>query len=218
MLLVRAMSHIPKAAALLEDWSAVLRFAYGKWRDDPTAKLTRADALQVLDGDPQRTRFATLLFLRERWPFGSGHGGPDDEWSQEIISAVRDVRDTKGPADIIAARDKTELPPLNPPLEPDPPSQEVPSPSPLKRAWRTVSENTLIATVVGGIVVLVVSAYVFHSTTGEAPTAAVAKPSPAGRRPGARRGRLWLTRAGSRREQVVPAPSPNLRVRSKAHG
>jgi hypothetical protein len=72
VLLVRALSHVPTAAPLLEDWSAVLKFAYAKWRDDPNAELTRADALQVLDGDPQRTRFASAFPPREMalwlWP------------------------------------------------------------------------------------------------------------------------------------------------------
>jgi hypothetical protein len=163
VLLVRALSHIPDAAPLLEDWCAVLGLAYTKWRDDPSAQLTRADALQVLDGDPQRTRLASMLFLRERWPFGSGRGGIDDEWSQEITSAVRDARGARSPADIIEARDRTELPPLEPPPDGDPPSQRPPGPSPLKRAWRVVSENTLIATVIGGIVVLLIGAYLLHT-------------------------------------------------------
>lgn len=163
VLLVRGLSFVPKAAPLLEDWSAVLRLAYAKWREDPTAELTRADAFGVLDGDPLRTRFAALLFLRERWPFGSGRGGIDDEWSQEIISAVRDVRDAKGPADILAARDRTEFPPPKPAPGADPPPQQTQGPSPLKRTWSLVSENTLIATVVGGIVVLLVGAYLIHA-------------------------------------------------------
>lgn len=166
VLLVRALSHIAAAAPLLDDWSAILKFAYAKWRDDPNAQLTRADALQVLDGDPQRVRFAALLFLRERWPFGSGRGGIDDEWSQEIISAVRDAREARSPADIIEARDKTELPPLKPPHGSAPPSQQTPGSSPLKRAWRIVSENTLIATVVGGVVVLLIGAYFIHANEG----------------------------------------------------
>lgn len=166
VLLVRALSHVPTAAPLLEDWSAVLKFAYAKWCDDPNAELTRADALQVLDGDPRRTRFAALLFLRERWPFGSGRGGIDDEWSREIISAVRDARGARSPADIIEARGRTELPPLEAPPDTDPPSQQAPGPSPLKRVWRVVSENTLIATVVGGVVVLLIGAYFVHTNDG----------------------------------------------------
>lgn len=166
VLLVRALSHVPDAAPLLEDWSTVLRLAYTKWRDDPSAELTRADALQVLDGDPQRTRYAALLFFRERWPFGSGRGGIDDEWSQEIISAVRDVRAARSPADIIEARDRTELPPPGPTLDPDPPPQPATRPSAPNRAWRLVSENTLIATVIGGIVVLLVGAYLLHTSDG----------------------------------------------------
>ena len=167
VLLVRALSHVPDAASLLEDWSAVLRLAYAKWREDPSAELTRADALRVLDGDPRRTRFAALLFLRERWPFGSGRGGIDDEWSQEIISAVRDVRAAKGPADIIEARGRTELPPPEPtPDDGAPPPQRPPGPSLLKRAWQLVSENTLIATVIGGLMVASVTAYLLHTSDG----------------------------------------------------
>lgn len=112
--LARALSHVPAAAQLLEDWAAVLELAYRKWRDDPDAQLARADVLRVLDGDSERARFVALLLMRERWPFGSGHGGPDDEWSQEIISAVRDAREADGPGDIIAARDRTEFPQVAP--------------------------------------------------------------------------------------------------------
>lgn len=166
MLLIRALSHIPRAAPLLDDWATVLSHAYAKWRKDPAAELTRADALQLLDGDPERTRFAALLFLRERWAFGSGRGEPDDEWSQEIISAVRDARDAKGPAEILAARDRTEFPRSDPPVESDPPAQAQSRLRPLKRVWQVVSENTLIATVVGGTVVLLVGAYVIRSSSG----------------------------------------------------
>jgi len=166
VLLVRALSHVPDAASLLEDWSAVLKLAYAKWRDDPSAQLTRADALQVLDGDPRRTRFAALLFFRERWPFGSGRGGIDDEWSQEIISTVRDVRAARSPADIIEARSRTECPPPEPTPDPDPPPQPAARPSAPRRAWRLVSENTLIATVIGGLVVALVTAYLLHTSGG----------------------------------------------------
>lgn len=166
VLLVRALKYVPAAGQLLQDWASILMLAYRKWRDDPAAELKRDEVLRLLGGDQGRTKFVALLLLRERWPFGSGRGGPDDEWSQEIISAVRAARNATGPEGIIVARDAIEYPPLEPPPEPTLAEKQDRQLSWLRRAWNLISENTLIASTIAGVLVLLIGAYVIHSSAG----------------------------------------------------
>jgi hypothetical protein len=167
VLLVRGLSHVPGAAPLLEDWCRVLIFTYERWREDPAAELTRGDVFRLLEGDSARTRAVSLLLQRESWPFGSGHGGPEDEWSREIISHVRAVRNAHSAADILAARDAIEHPPPLPndeivASEEEPPAQRRHR---IEKVWRLFSENALLASLISGAILLVIGYYVFHSTS-----------------------------------------------------
>jgi hypothetical protein len=167
VLRIRGLSHVPGATPLLEDWCRVLMFTYERWREDPTAELTRGDVFRLLDGDSARTLAVSFLLQRESWPFGSGHGGPEDEWSREIISHVRAVRNAHSAADILAARDAIEFPP--PPSVGGSTASEEETPAQrqhrIKKAWKLVSENALLASLISGAILLVVGYYVFHSAS-----------------------------------------------------
>lgn len=165
VLYVRALAHVPEAAALLDDWAKVLGCAYGKWKGDRSARLTRADALRVLDGDPERARFAALLVLREGWALGSGFGDVDDEWWREITSAVKDARDEKGAADLLAARNRTEFPAVEPVPETHPAPKTPRRRGPLKWIWDLINQN-IVASLIAAIIPIVISAYLVQSSTG----------------------------------------------------
>jgi hypothetical protein len=193
----------------------VLVFTYERWHEDPTAELTRGDVIRLLDGDSARTRAVSLLLQRESWPFGSGHGGPEDEWSREIISHVRIVRNARSPADIFAARDAIEHPP--PPSNDEiAASQEEPLAQRqhrLKKAWSLISENQLIATVVGGVLVALIVAYVIHSTGQNSDTSGGGRvethgsPQGTAGSPPARQGRGWSEQAGTAGARTFSQPA-----------
>lgn len=164
VLLVYALSYVDAAQSLLNDWGEVLRLAYRKWLRDPSDSLNRAEVFELLGNDPERTWLVSLLLHRERWPFGSGHGGPEDEWTAEIISDIRIVRNAHTAADILAARLNVEFPE---PVISDAsvlsdeekalPSRRITS---IREIWRLVSYNplwsALIATIVGGLIVALI--------------------------------------------------------------
>ncbi len=166
VLYVRALAHVSEAAALLEDWAKVLGCAYDKWKGDRVARLTKADTLRVLDGDPERARFAALLVLRESWALGSGYGEVDDEWWREVISAVKDARNKKGAADLLAARNQTEFPTVESPPETHPAPKRPRRRGPLKLTWDLINQN-FVASLVTTIVGIAISAYLVQSSTGD---------------------------------------------------
>jgi hypothetical protein len=216
VLLVRGLNHVPAAAPVLEDWCETLQLAYRKWRQDPTAKLSRADVEGLVGGDPQRIRLTSLILQREGWALGSGWGGPDDDWSREINSAVRDAREAKSAAEIIAARDKTEFPLP----QPDQPASERNSRrrqlrSWLGSLWRLVSENTLIATVLAGLILLALSAYVIHSAQdgGQAENVSDQPSQSSGQsstNPSQSVGRVWPEQAGGGGSRAFAKPGSSV--------
>jgi hypothetical protein len=156
VLRVRALSHVPAAGRLLEDWCTALRLAYRRWRSDPAARFTRGDVLAALDGDLPRTRAVSMLLLRESWAFGSGSGDADHDWDFELTSRVRPARDVRTANDLLAARDTIEFPPI--PSEPPPatpPSSEATTDRRSRlhvRAWRYANDNQVVAGVVTAVV------------------------------------------------------------------
>lgn len=109
VLRVRGLAYLNSAEPLLNDWAAVLRHAYQLWYQDPSATLSRPEVQELLDGSSERTELVSLILLRESWPFGSGHGGPTDEWTRELHSAIRVVRGARDAASILAARAPFEV-------------------------------------------------------------------------------------------------------------
>jgi len=111
VLRVRALSYLPAADPLLAIWCAALKLACEKWlKEGEAARFTKADVLELAGGDIAMADRVGRLLLRERWPFGSGYGGPDDDWSCEVISAVLAARHAKGADDVLAARARFEMP------------------------------------------------------------------------------------------------------------
>jgi hypothetical protein len=153
VLRVRALGHLPAASALLDDWYAVVRLAYARWLADPESHLTKADVLELLDGDRARARAVSVLLLRESWPFGSGHGGPDDEWSRELHAGVRAARAAGSARELIDIRDAIELPPRGSPERS--PATQAPGERKglVAKAWTLASENQLIAGLIVAIIV-----------------------------------------------------------------
>jgi hypothetical protein len=158
VLLVRGLSHVGAASQLLDDWCCALRLAYRLWREDSGARLTYEDVLRLLDGDRRRADAVSVVLSRERWPFGSGEGGPTD-WSSEITSGVRAARSAQRATDVIAARDAVEFPAADGPVSETVPARK--SMMSLKAAWRVVSYHPLwssfIAAVLAGLLLLAVS-------------------------------------------------------------
>jgi hypothetical protein len=189
-LLVRALLYVPAATALLEDWCSVVKLSYDRWFADPTAEITRADVLHLLDGDPRRTRLVSILFQRDSWPFAGGYGGPDDDWSRKLNSEVRPARNATSAAEILAARDAVSLSPL-PPREASGAKEEEPAQKRhlIKTAWELISENQLLAAVISGVILLAIGYYFFRPTettsppsdSSVAPPANVAHAGPLGR-------------------------------------
>jgi hypothetical protein len=174
VLLVRGLSYVSAAAPLLDDWCAALRIAYEKWFRDPSDELSRSEILRLLGEDPRRTWLVSLILKRERWPFGSGRGGPEDDWSAEIISDIRIVRDAHSAEEILEARREIEFPP---PLESDDvPKEETglqPRPSEgggkfsarLKNLWSAIERHPVWAKVVASLIVAAILGlvgYGFH--------------------------------------------------------
>jgi hypothetical protein len=159
VLRVRTLSYVPAARPLLRDWWLTLRAAYEQWRRDPSAHFSRADVWRLLDEDTARTRAASALLLRESWPFGSGQGGPDDDWWRELHSGVRAARGAEDPQDIIAARDAIEFPPAAVQVEPEPEQQPAePAGKRLVRILGFASNNPLAATAIGTVLATMVLA------------------------------------------------------------
>jgi hypothetical protein len=149
VLRIRALQYVPAAAGLLDDWYAVMRLAYARWLADPRTQLTARDVLDLLEGDPQRTRFVSLLLLRESWALGSGQGGPNDDWSREINSDVRLARSASSAAELLEARGAIEFP-LTP--VPIPPPGAVDR-ARLRRAWDLASNNQLVSAVLAAAII-----------------------------------------------------------------
>lgn len=154
LLLVRGMSHVSAAAPLLERWCAVLVFCYRRWHEDPTAELTREDVMDLSQGNESTTHLLSKILERESWPFGSGHGGPDDDWAREIISRVRDARGASSFAEVLAVRDAVEFPfiPAAGAEAPEVVEENPGGAGRIRRALKLLSENALAATIIGGVV------------------------------------------------------------------
>jgi len=150
VLLVRGLRYVHAAQALLDDWHAAVVLAYERWRDDPDSTVGRADLAETFD-DAHRVDRVSSILLREGWAFRGGVGGEADDWSRAIHSIVRIARGTRDAADLLARRDKIELPP---------PSREAePAGSTLRRVRRAlgrVSVHPTGAQVVGGLILAVV--------------------------------------------------------------
>lgn len=110
VLRVRGLSFVPGAGELLEDWAAALKLAYARYLDEEEPMLRRADLTNDLGLDPERVDRVSRLLLRESWAFGSGHGGPADDWEFEIRSGVRAARAASSAAELLANRDAIEFP------------------------------------------------------------------------------------------------------------
>jgi hypothetical protein len=158
VLLVRGLSHVSAADRLLEDWCAALRLAYQRWCEDPSARLTYMVVVDLFGGDSRRADAVSVLLTRERWPFGSGEGGPRG-WSYEITSGVRTARSADHAADVITARDAIEFPAAAAQERAVSADQPVrPISAAVADAWRIVSHHPLwssfLAAVLAGFVLL----------------------------------------------------------------
>lgn len=132
VLLAHCLQYLPTAAPLLAAWFSSLQIASRRWLSETEEScLTRDDVLRATDGDQDLALQVSQILLRERWAFGSGRGTADDpNWSQEVISDVRIVRNARGPEELLAARDRQEHPlPAAAPEEPSatlaPPQSEA---------------------------------------------------------------------------------------------
>ena len=164
VLRIRALQYLPAAAPLLAAWFSSLQLAHRRWLSEgEEARLTRDDVLRAAHGDEELALQASQLLLRERWAFGGGHGLPEDpDWSADVVSEVRYVRNAHNSEDLLAARDDREYPPAA--AEPDDPSEESPPqpPDPPTR-WGRLSHWAVEhywGAVAAGVTVLLVGALV----------------------------------------------------------
>jgi hypothetical protein len=145
VLRVRGMSYSSAAQPLLDDWYESLAFAYRRWLENgEAARVTRDDLVRVLDHDLDRAQTVSMLLLRESWPFGSGHGDVNDNWSREVRSGVLSVRGARSAADVLAARDAVEYPPDE--------YIETPKNSRWRRVLQLISNNQLAAGIAAGVI------------------------------------------------------------------
>jgi hypothetical protein len=114
VLRVRTLQYLSAAAPLLAAWFSSLQTANRRWlSESKESHLTRNDVLRAAHGDEDLALQVSQILLRERWAFGGGRGlAEDPDWSVEVISEVRIVRNTRSPEELLAARDEREYPPI----------------------------------------------------------------------------------------------------------
>jgi hypothetical protein len=113
VLRIRGLSCVGSAAGLLDLWAAAVHLAAQRWiQNHKTAWLNREDVEGLTHGDQHQTDLVSIILLRERWPFGDGHGNPtDDDWRQKVIESARIARDSRDPATLLEKRGEVEFPP-----------------------------------------------------------------------------------------------------------
>ncbi len=88
VLLLPCLRLVPGAEALLDGFVTLVKLGLERYRgEDEPPEITRQDIADVIQGEIQQ-RALSEIFLREAPFYGSGTGGPDDEWTREVTDEI----------------------------------------------------------------------------------------------------------------------------------